>query len=760
MTVVPPADHDSGWEYLYFASELARGLEAHQSAYAEYQSQLVRPFSIPVPNPTAYIRTLTDEISKKVKRADQLLNPKVLERAFGPPGQAGDEAAIRAVATQLSDVYAEMISWGMKVRGAAVEDRWRPTFMALAKYVSLPLHQFQGFSATLSANFARVVGDIRAGRPPGPPLEITLCISIDPTASEEFRSALDTLKSGRVPHPKPTAPIPKSPTLQTSKPEASQPTALTSQVGQPVTGVKVMPLVRVEGGGKSFTIRSGPRKPRVDPMGKTRWYPPGNSASVVGVSIPDGMVYIGSKVSVDGYYGSAAGIIDETLEVAFGPAPGSEPDIGYWPNYRRLTPYQRGGYLTWLIEGRSAPLDQLTYPFLFFYGLERRVLSDLDVRIGHEELISIFHELRRLASIYGNDRAFSAYTSSLCDFITVILIAQGIEAPGPWGRDRRWGQSTEVLIEAAVAAKRGLPLPGAFALALVRSHPSARLRTPARRCRTEFDELFLIHYQEQYGAGIVISDPEAGPLTLSHHTGGRNVPLRSFIFHHSALGDAAFGEGMPVELEIAKRKQWGLISEIVLEDLPAALVDDHLPPGLAELAAECQDALAKYSRHLASKGASPDSEKAKSLLPPELQRSRRGPVTAQVDLEIVAGLLASDEVTALLAERLADTDEETGRATPAVMGTSITSADPTPSPNDDGNLDAAHRELAQRLAERTLWSKEEASQIASTLGFPFFDSAVARINEAALDTTGALFVTGDDPMEVDHETYKEMTVDR
>ena len=196
MTAVPPADHDAGWEYLYFAAELARDLATHQSAYSEYQSQVVRPDPTPIPDPSAYIHTLTDEITRAVHGVDTLLSPSVTERAFGLPGQSGDEAAIRELAAGLADIYAEMISWGMKVRGAAVADRWRPVFTALARYVNSPLHQFQDFSATVSASFDRVIGDVRAGRPAGAPLELALRISIDPNASAEFNAAIEALKSG------------------------------------------------------------------------------------------------------------------------------------------------------------------------------------------------------------------------------------------------------------------------------------------------------------------------------------------------------------------------------------------------------------------------------------------------------------------------------------------------------------------------------------------------------------------------------------
>lgn len=109
MNVVPPPDHGPGWEYLYFASELARGLAAHQPEYLEYQSQGAGPSGPAVADPAGHIRQLTDEIRDASGEVPRLLSPTALEPAFGPPGQAGDEAAICSVAAQLTDVYAELI---------------------------------------------------------------------------------------------------------------------------------------------------------------------------------------------------------------------------------------------------------------------------------------------------------------------------------------------------------------------------------------------------------------------------------------------------------------------------------------------------------------------------------------------------------------------------------------------------------------------------------------------------------------------------
>lgn len=193
--IIPPPDHEAGWEYLYLASELARGLSVYQGPYAQYQSQVADPSGDHIGDPTGTIKTLTTEISGVVSSAMKVLSAESLERAFGAPGTSGDEAAIRDVALQLATAYGELISWGIKVRSANVDPSWRPAFLALSKYVSLPLHQFQDFSAGLSAVVGRVVADVRAGKAPSEQIELTLALSIDPSATAEFDGALAALRA-------------------------------------------------------------------------------------------------------------------------------------------------------------------------------------------------------------------------------------------------------------------------------------------------------------------------------------------------------------------------------------------------------------------------------------------------------------------------------------------------------------------------------------------------------------------------------------
>lgn len=195
--VVPPADHEAGWEYLYLASELARGLAAYEGLYGRYQSQVVEPTGAHVDDPLTHIRAMNEQIIAIVNQVDTVMTPDLLEKAVGAPGQPGDEAGIRDYTGHLAAIYGQMIDWGIRIRDADVDPQWRPVYMALSKFVSLPLHQFQDFSAVFSAGAARLVADVRAGRPPEENLELALTITIDPSAQTEFHSAMDALKQGQ-----------------------------------------------------------------------------------------------------------------------------------------------------------------------------------------------------------------------------------------------------------------------------------------------------------------------------------------------------------------------------------------------------------------------------------------------------------------------------------------------------------------------------------------------------------------------------------
>lgn len=80
----------------------------------------------------------------------------------------------------------------------------------------------------------------------------------------------------------------------------------------------------------------------------------------------------------------------------------TERQMGYWPSYSQIAPEARRAYLNWLGGGRKDPEADVGYVFLFFYGLERRVIIDgAKDDSARGEWPEIAAELRRLLAIYG-----------------------------------------------------------------------------------------------------------------------------------------------------------------------------------------------------------------------------------------------------------------------------------------------------------------------------------------------------------------------
>lgn len=76
-------------------------------------------------------------------------------------------------------------------------------------------------------------------------------------------------------------------------------------------------------------------------------------------------------------------------------------DIGYYPEYKDLTPGQRNVYLNWLINGAKTDIA-IGYIFIYYYGLERRMCVP-------ETYISARDEILRLVNVY-KDTDFPKYT--------------------------------------------------------------------------------------------------------------------------------------------------------------------------------------------------------------------------------------------------------------------------------------------------------------------------------------------------------------
>ena len=309
--------------------------------------------------------------------------------------------------------------------------------------------------------------------------------------------------------------------------------------------------------------------------------------------VTGGMVYIGGGTrSADGH-GTEPCLIDPRLPVHWKHPDWTGNTMGYWPSYHRVEPRARAAYLTWLAEGRQSETAYIGYVFLFFYGLERRLLVDLGSDVDHPEVAVIVAEVERLLGIYGANRSFSGYAHALLDYIAGLRSVNTDIPVVQWDPDHKaWEVPAPVRVGIGRYVANGSRIPPEWALSYLRHHPERQLRTPAKRCHAEFDELFKIRYRSRFGAGIKVRRP------------ARNLKLS----YRAASG--GFSGEVSVTLDTIPdiTTVWGPINK------------------LKDLCAECTDELDAYSRFIGRRPDEAETAAAISLLPDVLFASHGGPI--------------------------------------------------------------------------------------------------------------------------------------
>ena len=257
------------------------------------------------------------------------------------------------------------------------------------------------------------------------------------------------------------------------------------------------PLSRAEPAIASAPLQSRP----VAISNGTRWVPAGESISVGPYRFDSGMVYF-----TDGSSSlEEASLINARLP-AGRPARGPEAELGYWSDYARITPNQRAAYLEWLANGRrdaDPSVRNFGYLFLFFYGVERRLLVDRGVESGAVRAIA---DLMQLYAPFGKSCSLPSYTCQLLHFWGSGLGAEPYAKFWPWVLDlpsRHIAEDDLTLILANLfETRRNLPVEIAYEIAT--RHELAKRSTVLKRVPEEFLRLFQTRYNETYPDGLVL----------------------------------------------------------------------------------------------------------------------------------------------------------------------------------------------------------------------------------------------------------------
>jgi uncharacterized tellurite resistance protein B-like protein len=185
--------------------------------------------------------------------------------------------------------------------------------------------------------------------------------------------------------------------------------------------------------------------------------------------------------------------------------PAEDPELGYWPQYANLSPAQRNHYVEWLASGRQNPLTDYGYLFLFFFGLERRMLLDG----GDAE--PILRELLKLRKRYADSDAFYNTSTHFMAFVFATVNIRRIR--------RRWFDrlyvrpETELHEDSLVVAltwlyERKEPMLGAIAFQVALKDTRCSDSVVVRKAGPAFRALFLERYEAAFPEGMLLKITE------------------------------------------------------------------------------------------------------------------------------------------------------------------------------------------------------------------------------------------------------------
>lgn len=300
--------------------------------------------------------------------------------------------------------------------------------------------------------------------------------------------------------------------------------------------------------------------------------------------IPNGMIYIAD------HPGSAFHNDPSIIRRGEVVHAGAVEKLRYYPSWEALQPAQKHAYLAWLASGRTAPVSDPGYIFVFLYGLERRLFIDLVPRLhandAHTETRQIQSEVEALIDRYGDlTRSLVDHGTRFLDVLEVLAATHHTEPRFSLPTLSTARSSPPLALRAVIgiSSRDQLPLSANWALAWAWFFPETRLRTPAHRCHAELRSLFGIRYQETFGAGLI---PRAAASEIRMTYQPLNMSLSE---QHIQL------PGVPNTFDLKRdaRKLVKLLDDVTTE-------------------------LDSYSRWLGRSTTNPQSLEGASLLPPEL----------------------------------------------------------------------------------------------------------------------------------------------
>ena len=259
---------------------------------------------------------------------------------------------------------------------------------------------------------------------------------------------------------------------------------------------------------------------------KSQWIPKGVSIEIAGCLVTCGLLYVGNSLRTTTGDNDPC-LINPSKEIALA-ADYQERLMGYWPSYSKISAEARRAYINWLAKGKKDPSADIGYVFLYFYGLERRIIVDYQLMPDNlTEVDDIVTELKDLLSIYGKrSNSFRAYVTGLLDWIAIRFTDDLMYKRLSDNQllDEVRPQSISLALGQVARDKVGLP--AIVALHWARKEVTGSWTTELANNPNEFTANFKRLYRDAYGDGLIIPCSKR-ELKLVYNPASSSLKIRS-----------------------------------------------------------------------------------------------------------------------------------------------------------------------------------------------------------------------------------------
>jgi len=286
-------------------------------------------------------------------------------------------------------------------------------------------------------------------------------------------------------------------------------------------------LVRVSSSEETPVTREYRIPDRINESRVSEWIPKGASIEIAGSLVTCGLLYVGNSLpTVTGDNDPC--LIDPFKEVALA-ADYQVRLTGYWPSYSKISAEARRAYINWLAKGKKDPSADIGYVFLYFYGLERRIIVDSQaMQDGLNEVDDIVTELKDLLSIYGErSKSFRRYATNLLDWISIRFSADRMYKILSYDELLDEVRPQSISLALGQAALDNVGLPAIAALHWARKELTGSWTTVLARNTNEFTESFKRLYRDALGDGPAIPCSEIA-LKLVYNPASSSLRVRSY----------------------------------------------------------------------------------------------------------------------------------------------------------------------------------------------------------------------------------------